>query len=175
MKLSSLTLGVGFFIVVSATFARQVFDFLCGVFGNRQVGIGLAGLFFLLALCLFVYINKTLVSRTRKFVFLVVLGLGFCLAWQQRLFPERIHLLEYGALGWLAMKDLSRNGLNIKKFAFAVLVVLVFSCLDETLQRFLPYRVGDLKDIFLNLAGGALGLSLFLLKSSPKNNLDSQA
>lgn len=74
-------------------------------------------------------------------------------------FPaERIHFLEYGFLSYFAYKALERDVSKKKLYFFAFFTVILVCLLDEGIQYLLPNRVGDLKDIYLNLVSGALGL-----------------
>src|SRR4030042_6287730 len=96
------------------------------------------------------------------------LGLGlyiiisaFIFAWRQPFFTERIHILEYGLLGWLAMRDSSRNKTALKTILFTILFVFLVSSIDELFQKLLPYRVGEIRDAITNIISGVIGLLLF--------------
>lgn len=68
---------------------------------------------------------------------------------------ERFHFLEYGVLGVLAFKAF---GKGLKKTTIAILFVLLIGTLDEFIQFLLPDRVGDIRDVIFNVAGGTLGV-----------------
>ncbi len=44
-----------------------------------------------------------------------------------------------------------------KAFTFAFFVALATACADETFQVFLPYRVGDIRDVGFGIVGGCWG------------------
>ncbi|MFQ5647198.1 MAG: VanZ family protein [bacterium] len=71
---------------------------------------------------------------------------------------ERIHFLEYGILGHLVLKaagNKRKSGLW-----FSLLFVIIIGIGDEAMQVFLPNRVGDLKDVYMNIFGGCLGVGI---------------
>jgi hypothetical protein len=65
---------------------------------------------------------------------------------------ERMHFLLFGALAY--------SGVKAFGWVRAVVVVAVMAFADEGLQSLLPSRVGDLRDVWMNLLGGAIGLAL---------------
>lgn len=75
---------------------------------------------------------------------------------------ERVHFLLFGALaytGGMALGPLR---------ALALVVVMAFA--DEGLQWLLPQRHGDLRDVGMNLLGGAIGLALVYLEPWIRRN-----
>lgn len=72
-------------------------------------------------------------------------------------------MLEYGFLGWMAARDLIGQGNKlIKPFLAAFLFAFMIGAGDELLQKYLPYRVGELRDIATNIASSFLGIILFI-------------
>jgi hypothetical protein len=73
---------------------------------------------------------------------------------------EKIHLIEYGLLGiflYNALKiDLDRFG--AKLYLCGALICTIIGAVDEVIQGFLPSRIFDWRDIFLNGASSALAL-----------------
>jgi glycopeptide antibiotics resistance protein len=73
---------------------------------------------------------------------------------------EKIHLAEYGLLGYLALNALQDvNPIN-RRYMLSVAVVLVIGALDEVVQMFFPNRYFQVSDIILNMVSGMLGLSV---------------
>lgn len=63
-----------------------------------------------------------------------------------------LHLVEFFILGFLLLKE------NKKKFAFLPFAILFLAALTfELLQRFLPHRIFDWNDIWLNVIAGLAG------------------
>ncbi len=74
-------------------------------------------------------------------------------------FVEKIHLLLFGTFGFLSYLLFSRKT--------ALLAGISLSLLDELLQYFLASRVGDWRDVRLNLFSVFLGMFLaFLLQKN---------
>ncbi len=59
---------------------------------------------------------------------------------------ERFHLLEFGLLGFLLSRDLVH-----KYFYWPIILGSLWGGFDELVQALLPYRVGDIRDLILNL------------------------
>ena len=164
MRISRITISFGLLIVLSASFARPLLFYFFEKLGVAQTEIAL-GLFFILLSCLStIYIFKQALPAYRKLSFLLLFVPGLILTMKIPIFAERIHILEYGLLGWLAMNDNLKAGLRLRFIVSSLLIVLFFSALDEEFQFFLPQRVSDLQDVFLNFLGGSWGIGLFLLK-----------
>ena len=70
---------------------------------------------------------------------------------------ERFHFLEYGLITWLfyrAWRPLD----DLAIFLLPTLAGIIVGTAEEWLQWFIPNRVGELRDIFLNLAAIVCGL-----------------
>lgn len=75
---------------------------------------------------------------------------------------ERLHFAKYALLAFLAFSGRERDTLvgallNSAALAYAV------GWIDETIQLFVPNRVFDLNDMFLNWSGATFGLIVALL------------
>ena len=78
------------------------------------------------------------------------------LPWTMSAHPEeRLHFLLFGALGWLAPQ--------IMALPWALLTLLSLAIGDEVLQYFLPSRVGELRDVAVNVLAASGGLLLALV------------
>jgi len=164
MNLSKATIIFGLFIVISASFMKQVLDFFYASIGKQATVLALGVSFVVIFAVLFWRIMGLKTANYRKLLFLIVLALGLYFSWSLKIVAERIHILEYGLLGYLASQDLFKNKFNFKSVLFIFITLAIFAFLDEGFQYFLPYRVYDLRDIVFNLAGGSWGIGLFLIK-----------
>lgn len=76
---------------------------------------------------------------------------------------ERVHFIEYGLIAVLFYRVWRRVG-DVSTLVLPLLCGFIVGTLDEWLQWFIPYRVGEMHDVFLNLtalAGGVLfGIAL---------------
>lgn len=72
---------------------------------------------------------------------------------------EQIHLVEYGLVGFIGY--LSSGARSGRASAGCILpwllIVLVVGLLDEVIQHFLPMRVFDWRDVFINGLSAVLG------------------
>ena len=70
---------------------------------------------------------------------------------------ERVHFIEYGLIAVLFYRVWRRAG-DLSTFILPLLCGFIVGTLDEWLQWFIPYRVGEMHDVFLNLTALAGGL-----------------
>jgi VanZ like protein len=74
-------------------------------------------------------------------------------------FVEKIHVALFGVFGFLSQRIFEQK--------MAALLCVAIASLDELLQHFLVTRVGDWRDVWLNLFSASLGMLLaFLLFGS---------
>jgi VanZ family protein len=78
---------------------------------------------------------------------------------------ERVHFVEYGLVTLLFYRAWHTRG-DVSSLLLPVLAGLIVGTVEEWLQWFLPVRVGEARDVFLNLAAIACGL-LFSLGLEP--------
>ncbi len=86
---------------------------------------------------------------------------------------EKVHLLEYGLLSYLALRVFSANGGSASggkdmrscdvAYLYTIGTVAVIGYIDEFIQKFLPNRFYDINDVILNILSGLLGLILINL------------
>jgi len=92
-----------------------------------------------------------------------IVAIGLFLVWQIEIPEEKIHILEFALLGWLASRDLTRQKIRLGRIILALIFTFLAGLLDETFQGILPYRYFQWWDVALNSAGGAFGIILYLL------------
>jgi len=79
-----------------------------------------------------------------------------------RLTLEKVHLLEYGVLAYLALNAVTVTRRGGPGGTLALLFVALAGAGDEALQKVIPERVFDAYDIAANWLGGALGAAAWL-------------
>lgn len=162
-QISKITLFVSLFIIISASFASQVIEFIQAYIGDKRVTTLIGLMMIVVCLLFLIFVTKKRIHVIKTPALILVLIIGLILAWQVKYPAEKVHFLEYGILGWLAVRDLIK--VNRKKIA--VILAFVFcvgiGILDELFQAVLPYRVYDVRDIAFNGIGGILGIISFLL------------
>jgi hypothetical protein len=167
--ISKSTIGLGIFIIISSLFMNQVARFMEDAAGERGVEVMLGALF-LIGLAIFVYsLLKEDAFTVYSALCIAVLLSGIILAWQVKNPAERIHVVEYGLLGWLASRDFTRKDNGITGLFKGCLFGLVVGIIDEVVQWILPYRIFDIRDIAFNGLGACWGALIFGLYALKKN------
>ena len=80
-------------------------------------------------------------------------------------FVEKIHIALFGLFGFLSLKVFEQR--------VAALLCVSISIFDELLQHFLAARVGDWRDVWLNLFSASLGMFLAFLLMESKSDKES--
>jgi hypothetical protein len=163
-------------VIVSAPFIRDIRDWIRTNFPGQFVTFVAAAIALAIAAAILTALLKIRDRRLARYgaiVAALVLATGYSLWNAQGIAEvdtvERFHFVEYGLItflfywSWRPLGDASILILPI----FAGLVV---GTLEEWLQWFIPGRVGDMRDVFLNGAAIVCGL-LFSLGLDPPNQL----
>jgi VanZ family protein len=75
-----------------------------------------------------------------------------------------LHIPLYACLSFLWVRAFSRLRVNTAKGAVSALfITILYGCIDEVHQTFVPGRYGGLIDIYLNTVGAVIGIVLFKL------------
>lgn len=162
IKLSKLTLFVAAYLIISAVFASQAWKYLIHIFGKSNVEAVSILLLAVIAGAVLIFLIWSSIGITRIVICVGGLIIAAKFAWMQPFFVKKIHVLEYGLLGWLASRDMLKTKISFKSIFLALLFVSLVGGLDELLQKFLPYRFGQLGDFLTNVFSGSLGIILFL-------------
>ncbi len=87
---------------------------------------------------------------------------------------ERVHLVEYGFLGYLALRVFRTMRSRDMKYLAVIATIIIVGYADELIQRMLPSRVYELRDVYMNILSGLLGLALLrLLGYEESSRLDN--
>lgn len=110
-----------------------------------------------------VFLNSTKISR-KQLILRLILTLCFItlIATVTRLPEERMHVIQYGLLGWLISWSLSDSPMTFCRVLLGVLLGWAIGLGDEIIQYFLPNRVYDIRDVILNGVSATLGLLFFM-------------
>ena len=127
--------------------------------GGFLILIGVIGAIFLVSFLMLIIRKRP--SSLRLLVFIAVLLIGMWFCWQLKIPEEKIHLLEFALLGWLASRDLIKSGRKVEGVIFALVFTFAVGILDEAFQAILPYRYFQWCDIGFNSAGGLWGIILY--------------
>lgn len=164
MRLSKFTLFFSLYVIISSVFMQRVWGVWKAISGVKTVTLLLAVLC-LAAISAILWQNiKSGLSIKRLILIGALCAWGFIFAWRQPYLSEKAHVLEFGLVGWLAMRDLAGGSKYLLK---DILYVLIFTAiigyLGEGIQKFLPWRVFEVRDIITNVLSGALGVILFII------------
>jgi len=164
IKPSGLTVVFGLYIIISASFARQLWELIQRLIGrhNAQVAV----IVFLAGFAAFSLASllKARFNIFKFFIKLAIVALAFFFSWKQPFFTEKFHVAEYGLLGWLACRDLNKSKIALKNVVLALLFGSLIGVLDEGFQKLLPYRVCEIRDMLTNTVSVAFGIILYLAK-----------
>lgn len=151
-KFLFLSVGCLGFIYATLPFARSLINILYQVKGIAWWG-RVANLFLGLSFGWFLFVVFR--SWRIKAVAILLLGASLLLyGWHLSRPEEKVHLLEYAILGSLWKRSFSgRWG-----WLLALVAVSLSGIVDETIQYFLPNRVFDVRDIFMNVMSGVYGV-----------------
>jgi len=127
----------------------------------------MVGIFFVVGVIGFIlYVKRLRLNRIRLLALVGVLSVGVLFAWRLDILVERVHILEYGLLGWLACRDMMEGERRTRGIIFSALIVLAVGVGDELFQWWLPDRYGEMRDVTFNQLGGMWGIALFLVSRS---------
>ena len=111
---------------------------------------------FFLILSVWIYKKK---YETKKFLLIISpLLLLTYLSISLDVWVERIHFVEYAFLGLLISRTV--KVIHLRVFIYQGFLVTLIGSVDEIIQWFLPNRVGDMRDVFMNSVGGFSGVWL---------------
>jgi hypothetical protein len=85
-------------------------------------------------------------------------GYTVAFSWLRAQHLERTHLPEYGVMAWLAWRALAPLVPGAPGYVAAAALASAIGWGDELLQRVVPGRVYDLRDVAMNAAGAVLGV-----------------
>ena len=97
------------------------------------------------------------------------------------LFRKCGHLAEYSVLALLLWRALHRSRNNLPAWSWpkvggTLLLVFLYAATDEYHQRFVTTRTPQVSDVFVDVAGGAIGLlALWLWQHCRKRQLPKQS
>lgn len=155
---------MGAYIILSSIFMQQVWGAWRAIFGTRLLILFFVVLY-LLALAAIIHKSiKARIGLKRLILVGLVYAAGFILALRQPYLSEKAHVLEFGLLGWLAVRDLNRHsGYSAKNLLAALVFIAIIGVLEEGLQKLLPWRVCEIRDMLTDVISGGLGIILFIL------------
>ena len=138
--------------------ARDIINKIRDVGNLETVTISLVAIF----LIIMIFSNIRKISK-QQLLYRVVLTLCFvALIIIVTEFPEeKMHVIEYGLLGWLIAWAMSTSPILLHHALIGILLGWGIGFGDEIIQYFLPNRVYDIRDVFLNGISVTIGFLFF--------------
>jgi len=189
--------GWALFIILSAFFMRQVFEVMRNIGGRELISFIISAIFISGLILFFINFRDRITIRSAIYIFALIIVAGF-FGMQLPLAEERTHIITYGILGFLWGQKRSVEGtgkeeresdgraniiasiifpsiifpsINFFNIIFrGVLAGVIVSILDEGLQAVLPYRVGDMRDVYINTASSLWGSLLAVVIATYPNS-----
>jgi hypothetical protein len=167
-------------VVLGSPFIGQLQRFLRQSLSTRNYvllfGVGVLGTVGLAILIAFVRIRERRAQRFALLLIALVFG-GAYMWWTGTPYPEvnaveRVHFVEYGLIAFLFYRAW-RAAADPSIVILPLLAAFTVGTFDEWLQWFIPYRVGEAHDVFINLAAIICGL-LFALALQPPDGFSSR-
>jgi VanZ family protein len=162
MNVSTLTAVFSLYIIISSSFMRYILNLIRSFINNNNEMMG-NFIWFLFGL-IFIFITVIAVMKKRLLSLLLslaVLSLIVLYASFISIAEERIHLIQFGLLGFSISRDNLENG-GFKGYIYAVFWCFIIATADEIFQYFLPSRIGDVRDVLFGFLGGLAGMVLYL-------------
>lgn len=165
MRLLAIAVAVSAAVVLSAPFLGQARAYLRAAFPGQFATIVGAAVALAVAAVLAAALVRIRHARAVRYAVIlaaVSAAIAYALATRSGIpevdVVERVHFIEYGAIAflfYLAFRPLGDPAI----FVLPVLAALTVGTLDEWLQWFIPNRVGEARDVFLNLVAIVCGLA----------------
>jgi len=118
----------------------------------------------ILSIVLFATIIRYIRRRSRigDYVFLVLIAFGYAYSLSRiTIIVEQVHFIEYGVLACFIIYALRVDWKNPGQYLNAMLLLTLVGVVDEFVQGNLTNRVGELRDVYLNILSGSLALLWF--------------
>ncbi len=115
----------------------------------------------ILILVLIITVTRMIKRRQpwQDFAYLVLITGAYVYSLSRiKILVEQVHFLEYGLLAYLIISALRVDRKDLSQYLNALLIVTMIGVADEFVQGVLINRVGELRDVYLNMLSGSLGL-----------------
>ncbi|MBN1424246.1 VanZ family protein [Candidatus Fermentibacteria bacterium] len=147
-------------ILATLSLVRALRDLVVERWGERGFSLAVWALFALVGILFLAWVIRQSVLRSVGRAALLLLA---CTAYAYMLLRldlavERLHYIEYGLVAVLALRAFEVQTRDWAAYLLACLYVLGLGLLDEAIQWILPTRVGEFRDVNINLTAGVLGL-----------------
>ena len=159
-----LAVVVSIGVILSSPFIRDIRDWIRATFPGRYATVVATAVALTIGAALVVAVVRIRDRRMLRYgaiVAALALGTAYSL-WNAQGIPEvdaveRVHFVEYGLITLLFYRVWRPRG-DASMFVLPLLAGIAVGTLEEWLQWFIPGRVGDMRDVFLNGVAIVCGL-----------------
>jgi hypothetical protein len=160
----SLALAASAVVILSSPFIRDIRDWIRATFPGQYatiVGVAVAVTIGLALVAAGARIRDRRLLRYASIAAALALGTAYAIWNAQGIAEvdavERVHFVEYGLITLLFYRVWRPSG-DATLLALPLVAGLAVGTLEEWLQWFIPGRVGDMRDVFLNVVAIVCGL-----------------
>lgn len=151
-------------VILSSPFIRDIRDWIRATFPGQYATVVATAVALAISGALVVALVRIRDRRAMRYGAIaaaLVLGTAYAL-WNAQGIPEvdaveRVHFVEYGLITWLFYRVWRPRG-DVSMFVLPMLAGIAVGTLEEWLQWFIPGRVGDMRDVVLNVVAIVCGL-----------------
>jgi len=159
-----LALVVSGAVILSSPFIRDIRDWIRAAFPGQYATVVATAVALAIGSALVVALVRIRDRRALRYGAIaaaLVLGTAYAL-WNAQGNPEvdaveRVHFVEYGLVTLLFYRVWRPRG-DASMFVLPLVAGIAVGTLEEWLQWFIPGRVGDMRDVFLNIVAIVCGL-----------------
>lgn len=114
--------------------------------------------------------RRGILRTQRRWMWALLVGAGYFAASRWLPVPEeKFHLVQYGILSFLVTQSLRGRSPSFRaRHALSFLIVCFAGTVDEVIQHYLPARVGDFRDVVINIVSAGLAQSALLVLERDK-------
>ena len=147
-------------ILFTLSIVRAIRDATVESLGPRGFAWIISSMFALCGIYLAIWLIRKKIYRSpiRLLIILCTTGVYIFFILQLELAVERLHYIEYGIAALLALRVFMLSHRNAAAILLALIYVLDLGLVDEFIQWILPMRVGEFRDVGINLTAGIFAL-----------------
>jgi VanZ family protein len=160
----TVAVAVSIAVILSAPFIRDIRDWIRATFPGQYATVVGTAVALAIGAAIVVALVRIRDRRALRYgAIAVALAFGTAYAlWNAQGIAEvdaveRVHFVEYGVIALLFYRVWRPRG-DASMFVLPMLAGIAVGTLEEWLQWFIPGRVGDMRDVFLNMAAIVCGL-----------------
>lgn len=136
----------------------KVWGFLFG--GLKDIGRYIDIIYLIIASGIFIYL---FLKKTKPVIYIwlfLMVGVSIYLLKMVETSAEKVHLVEYGFLGYIILYALRQHNHPKAIYLKAAILAIIIGCLDEYIQKLLPNRYGQIRDAVMNIVFSVVGLGV---------------